>query len=382
MQDLVASKQLVGVITVVARHGKVVNFKTHGLSDFASGALMRKDTIFRLFSMTKPITGVAMMKLYEAGQWKPSDPISKCIPEFEDLKVYAGADANGEAILVEPTHAPTMGELMSYTAGFSYGLFQTPVDKLYGEVKPLEASSSRDFIERMAKLPLAHQPGEGWTYSVGVDIQGCLVERLSGMPLPKYLEQHIFKPLGMKDTAFFVPADKLPRLATVYAPSESGGLVPIPSDPNVGKPPGMPSGGGGLYSTAGDYLRFAQMLANGGTLDGVSILKPGSVATMSTNHVPEKLRTSEFGIGGHRMVPGYGFGYNVAVFDDPAKVGSQTGVGTYGWDGAAGTYFWIDPANDIVFVGMLQRLVFLPGMPEVQELSLKLVHEALTEPRK
>jgi CubicO group peptidase (beta-lactamase class C family) len=382
MEEFVASKQLAGVITVVSRHGKVVNFKTHGMRDVASSTPMQLDTIFRIYSMSKPVTGVAMMKLFEEGKWKPEEAIAKYIPEFEALKVFVGVNPAGKPMLEVPAHAPTMGELMSYMAGFSYGFFPTPVDKLYAEVKPLEAKSLREFIARMAKLPLAYQPGEGWMYSVGVDVQGYLVERLSGMPFPQYLEQNIFKPLGMKDTAFYVPAGKLPRLATVYAPAEGGGLAPAPNDPNVGKPPGMPSGGGGLYSTAGDYLRFAQMLANGGALDGVRVLKPSSVAIMRTNHVPEKLRTGEFGIGDHRMIAGYGFGYNVAVFDDPAKAGSQTGVGTYGWDGAAGTWFWIDPANDVVFLGMLQRLVFLPGMPEVQELSRKLVHEALIEPGK
>src|SRR5437867_1577678 len=275
MQGLVDSKQLAGIVTLVARHGKVVHQKVFGQQDLASAKPMQKDAIFRIYSMTKPITGVAMMMLFEEGKWKPSDPISKYIPEFANLKVYAG-DNEGRMKLEAPAHAPTVGELMSHTAGFTYGLFgNTAVDKLYQESNPLGASSFKEFIDKVGKLPLVYQPGEGWIYSISVDIQGYLVERLSGKPFADFLRDRIFTPLGMKDTAFFVPADKLPRLATVYAGGSKGsGLTPVPNDPNVSKPPALPSGGGGLYSTAADYLRFAQMLLNGGELNGVRILSP------------------------------------------------------------------------------------------------------------
>ena len=233
MQALVDGKQLAGLVTMVARHGQLVDQKTYGQQDIASAKPMQKDTIFRIYSMTKPITGVAMMILYEEGKWKPSDPIAKHIPEFANLKVYSGIDGNGNPKLEAPAHPPTMGELMSHTAGFTYGFFgNTPVDKLYRESSPLRAASLEEFIDRMAKLPLVYQPGEAWLYSVSVDIQGYLVEKLSGKPFPDFVRERIFVPLGMKDTDFFVPPDKLARLATVYTPDPKGsGLTAVPHDP-------------------------------------------------------------------------------------------------------------------------------------------------------
>jgi CubicO group peptidase (beta-lactamase class C family) len=183
------------------------------------------------------------------------------------------------------------------------------------------------------------------------------------------------------DTGFVVPEAKLSRLATVYSfDAKAGGLTPVPNDPNVTRVPGLASGGGGLYSTARDYARFAQMLVNGGTLNGVRILAPSTVALMRDNHLPDSLMTGKFGIGFQMMRPGFGFGYDVAVFEDPHKVGSTTGKGTYLWDGAAGTWFWIDPTNDVVFIGMIQRMMTGGGMPNVQNLSRALVHQALIDP--
>jgi CubicO group peptidase (beta-lactamase class C family) len=384
MQATIDNKQLAGIVTMVARHGRLVHQKAYGLQDIAGAKPMQKDTIFRIYSMTKPITGVAMMILFEEGKWKPSDPIAKYIPEFADLKVYAGVDAEGKLKVEAPAHAPTLAELMSHTAGFTYGVFgNTPVDKLYQKSNPLEAGSLREFIERLAKLPLVYQPGEGWIYSVSVDVQGYLVEKLSGKPFPEFLRERIFVPLGMKDTAFLVPEDKLGRLATVYTTDAKGpGLIPVPHDANVSKAPGLPSGGGGLYSTAGDYLRFAQMLLNGGTLNGVRILSPSTVQLMRSNRLPERLMTGKFGIGFYTMQPGLGFGYDFAVFEDPNKIGSTAGKGTYLWDGAAGTWFWIDPANDLVFVGMIQRMLTASGAPSMEDFARALVYQALVDPQK
>jgi CubicO group peptidase (beta-lactamase class C family) len=197
--------------------------------------------------------------------------------------------------------------------------------------------------------------------------------------LPEFLRQEIFEPLGMHDTAFAVPAAKMDRLATVYRFDPKAGLTPVAHAPNVNQVPGLASGGGGLYSTARDYARFAQMLASGGTLGAVRILAPSSVVLMRTNHLADSLRDNRFGIGTHRIRPGFGFGYGVAVFDEPGKAGSTTGKGTYLWGGLAGTGFWIDPANDIVFVGMIQRIM-ATGMPNLQDLSRTLVHHALLTP--
>jgi CubicO group peptidase (beta-lactamase class C family) len=384
LQALVDDKQLAGLVTLVARHGQLVHQKVYGHRDIAGAKPMQKDTIFRIYSMTKPITGVAMMILFEEGKWKPGDPIAKHIPEFANLKVFSGLDDRGNPKLEAPAHAPTMGELMSHTAGFTYGLFgDTPVDKLYRDVSPFQAASLKEFVDRMAKLPLAYQPGEAWVYSVSVDIQGYLVEKLSGKPFPEFVRERILAPLGMKDTAFFVPLDKFARLATVYTPDPNGGgLKAVPNDPNVNQPPGLPSGGGGMYSTASDYLRFAQMLLGGGELNGVRLLSPSTVQLMRANHLPERLMTGKFGIGLYTMQPGLGFGYDVAVLDDPPKIGSSAGKGSYLWDGLAGTWFWIDPVNDLVFVGMVQRIVTAPGMPNLEDLSRALVYQALVDPKK
>jgi CubicO group peptidase (beta-lactamase class C family) len=376
------ARQFSGMVTLIARHGKVVYSDVYGVQDFASKRPMTEDTIFRIYSMTKPITGVAMMILYEEGKWNPEDPLTRFIPEFKDLKVFAGLDAQGKPIVEAAAHPPTVGELLTHTAGFTYGtLTDTPIDKIVREADALGAPSLQEMIDRLAKLPLAYQPGSKWVYSLSVDVQGYLVEKISGKSLPDFMRERIFEPLGMKDTAFFVPKEKMPRLATVYTGKPDGTLEVQPHADGLNSPPRLPSGGGGLYSTAGDYLRFAQMLADGGELDGVRILSPRTVEFMRSNHLPEKLMTGEFGIGQHRMRPGFGFGYDVAVFEDPAKAGNVVGKGTFLWDGAAATFFWVDPTNDVVFVGMIQRRGG-PGMPPLQQMSRPLTMQALLDPSK
>ena len=383
MQSLVDTKKLAGMVTVLARHGKIVEEKTYGYADVAGQKPMQKDTIVRIYSMTKPITGVAMMMLYEEGKWKPSDPIARYIPEFRDLKVFSGVDKDGKPTLDKPGHAPTMGELMSHSAGFSYGVFgSTPVDKMYQEAQPLGAPTLQEFIERVSKLPLLYQPGEGWVYSVSVDIQGYLVEKLSGRPFADFLRERIFLPLGMKDTGFYVPAAKLDRVATIYQ-GDAAAATAMPRDPAISQPPGMPSGGGGLYSTAGDYLRFAQMVLNGGELNGVRLLAPSSVELMRTNHVSDEVKNAKkFGIGFYQMQPGLGFGYDFAILEDPLRLGSTAGKGSFLWDGVAGTWFWIDPTNDVVFVGIVQRWLLAPGTPDVENLSRALTYQALVNPNR
>jgi CubicO group peptidase (beta-lactamase class C family) len=384
MKALVDSKKLAGMVTVLARHGKIVDAKTYGYADVAGQKAMQKDTIVRIYSMTKPITGVAMMMLYEEGKWKPSDPIARYIPEFRDLKVYSGVDKDGKPTLDKPGHAPTMGELMSHSAGFTYGFFgSTPVDKMYQEADLLNAPNLQEFINRVAKLPLLYQPGEGWVYSVSVDIQGYLVEKLSGKPFADFLRERIFQPLGMKDTGFYVPADKLDRVASIYQGDANPGAAAMPKDPGISSPPGLPSGGGGLYSTAGDYLRFAQMVLNGGELNGVRLVAPSSIELMRANHVSDEVKNArKFGIGLYQMQPGLGFGYDFAILEDPLKLGSTAGKGTLLWDGVAGTWFWIDPTNDVVFVGIVQRWLMAPGAPDVENLARALTYQALVNPQK
>src|SRR5579871_879058 len=276
MKQVIDDKELSGAVTILARHGKVVDYRTYGARDMATGAAMTKDTIFRDYSMTKPVTGVAMMILYEQGKWLPSDPIAKYIPEFEHLKVFNGFDANGNMILVDPDHPPTIRELMSHTAGFTYGFFgDSPVDKMYRDEKPLGAKNLQEFIEKLAKIPLAYQPGKKWVYSVSMDIEGYLVEKLSGQSLPDFMRDNIYQPLGMKDAGFYVPAEKRERFATLYDANKQDGLDLDPgSATGYMTQPTMASGGGGMVSTAEDYYRFAQMLADGGELDGKRVLAP------------------------------------------------------------------------------------------------------------
>jgi CubicO group peptidase (beta-lactamase class C family) len=382
MQGIVDSKHLAGIVTLLARHGHVVDHKAYGLQDVASRTPMQLDTIMRIYSMTKPIAGAAMMMLHEEGKWQPGDPIAKHIPEFANLKVFTGMDASGQPVLVAPSHPPTMGELMSHSAGFTYGYFgSSPVDKMYQADHPLNAPSLQAFIDKVAKLPLLYQPGEKWVYSVSVDIQGYLIEKLSGKTFPDFLRDRIFTPLGMKDTGFLVPESKLPRVATIYAWDQSGGaLAAQPPDPLISKMPGLPSGGGGLYSTAADYFRFAQMMLNGGELEGKRLLKAGSVETMRTNVLNEQTLNSKSGIGPVHFQPGLGFGYDFAVMTDPVALKSPLGKGSYWWIGIAGTWFWNDPSNDVVFIGMIQRRGGAPGAANHEELSRALTYKALVNP--
>jgi len=387
MQQAVDTKQIAGIVTILARHGKIIDYRTYGQRDMAAAAPMTKDTIFRDYSMTKPVTGVAMMILYEQGKWLPSDPISKFIPEFAHLKVYKGLDDAGKPILVDPDHAPTMRELMSHTAGFTYGFFgNTPVDKMYQDAQPLNSANLHEFIEKLSKLPLMYQPGKGWNYSVSMDIEGYIVEKLSGQSLPDFIRDHIYRPLDMQDSGFYVPADKRSRFSAVYTTGPNGELALVAAGPSgrstdYATPPTMPSGGGGMVSTAADYYRFAQMLLNGGQLDGKRILSPSTVKLMTSNHVPDELLTGQFGIGQMAMRPGFGYGYNCAVVFDPPQANLPEGKGTFFWDGAAGTWFWDDPTNDVVFIGMIQRMLS-PASPNLEFQSRAAVYSALVDPAK
>jgi CubicO group peptidase (beta-lactamase class C family) len=254
---------------------------------------------------------------------------------------------------------------------------------MYQADNPLNAPSLQAFINKMGTLPLLYQPGEKWVYSVSVDIQGYLVQKLSGKPFPDFLRDRIFAPLGMIDTGFLVPEAKLARVATIYAWDKGkNALAAQRRDPDISKMPGLPSGGGGLYSTAQDYLRFAQMMLNGGELDGKRLLKRSSVDMMRTNVLNDRTLNSNSGIGPVHFQPGLGFGYDFAVMSDPAALKSPFGKGSYWWWGAAGTWFWIDPANDIVFVGMIQRRGGAPGSVDHEDVARTVTYKALVAPGK
>ena len=384
MQGLVDTGHLPGVTTLLVRHGKVVNFETHGRKGF-DGPPMTKDAVFRIYSQTKPVTGVAMMILYEEGKWQLDDPVSKYIPEFASLRVFKGVNADGSFDTVPADRPPTMRELMSHSGGFAYGLNpDNPIDKAYVDTGVLGAKSSQEFVQKIAALPLVAQPGTRWKYSVSVDIQGLVVEKLSGQSLGDFMRKRIFTPLKMTDTGFWLPAEKASRLASLYvwAPKAQK-LVPAEGFMvlDISKPPALASGGGGLVSTNADYARFAQMLLNGGELDGRRILKPETVKLMRTNMLSDTIMNSD--VPPFNTGRGRGFGLDFAVVLDSAKAGPQ-GEGTYSWGGAAGTWFWIDPKNDLFFLGMI-HVLNKEGDPTIKDIdkdSAKLVYDALVDPQK
>ena len=380
LQEEIDKRALAGAVTLVARHGKVARRSVLGFDHIEKKTLLKTDTIFRIYSMTKPVTAVAMMILFDEGRWKPDDPIAKFLPAFKDVRVFAGLDDAGRAITAKPDHPPTMRELMTHTAGLSYGASQAPCDQPYRGLKIWSASSLGEFAERVASVPLAYQPGTQWLYSLSMDIQGAIVEALSGERFADFLRTRIFAPLKMADTDFWVDAENAKRLATLYHASDKRGLVALEKPPMLGdnlSPPRIASGGGGLVSTLDDYARFAQMLLNRGTLDGVRVLSPDAVALMSTNHLPAWMLEAGFGIGAMQIRPGFGFGFNGAVFTDPDAAGIPVGRGSYEWDGAAGTWFWVDWANDLIFVGMIQRFTTTEGYANAQQLTQKLLANAI-----
>lgn len=373
MARMVDERRLAGVVTLLTRHGKTVQVTTHGKPDTSQGAAIKRDAIFRIASMTKPVTGVAMMMLYEEGKWRLNDPVSRHIPQFAKLQVHVGENADGTPKLEDARSQMTMRELMTHTAGLGYIINNTnPVDKLYRQRGVLDSSKPlQTMIDGLATMPLLAHPGSRWYYSISVDVQGYLVEKLSGQPFADFLQSRIFAPLGMKDSGFYVPADKVARVARVHGESPAG-LAPAPARSDATVKPAGPSGGGGLFSTADDYARFTQMLLNDGEFSGARLLAPRTVEMMRTNHVlPEALKT---------MAPGTGWGMDFQVVTDAAAAGEATPTGTYSWFGIFGTWFWIDPVNDLSFIGMIQHQG--PAAAEARNLSRNLVYQALLNPEK
>ncbi len=376
MQGLVDEGRLAGVVTAVARHGKIVHFESAGYRDIEAGAPMTNDTLFRIYSMTKPITGVALMMLYEEGKFLLSDPVEKYIPELSDLQVAAGLDENGELLTEPASHPMTVRELMAHTGGLTYGIFSASgVDSMYVEADLLNNDISlKEMITRLGAIPLRQQPGTMWHYSVAVDVQGYLVEVLSGMAFDDFLDERLFGPLGMGDTDFYVPPEKVDRFAQVYTYDPEGNLAASEMFGGLNgyfEDPVLKSGGGGLVSSTMDYLKFTQMLANGGELNGVRILSPLTIDLMRRNQLPRGLPDNILG------APGTVFGLDFAVVTDPVEAESFS-VGEYYWGGAAGTWFWIDPVEDLIVVGMIQQ--WGQGLPNVRALSRQLTYQAITEP--
>ena len=358
----VAPGKLPCALLQVARDGQLVHQTVLGQASLESGAPLAEDSIVRIYSMTKPITSVAFMMLVEEGLVALDDPVHRFIPAWRNLGVYkAGLPGSFQTT---PTDAPMrMIDLLRHTSGLTYGFqMRTNVDAAYreGKIEPFEQAEGLDgFIDGLSKLPLEFSPGTAWNYSVSTDVLGYLVGKISGVPFDEFLRQRIFQPLGMVDTAFHVSDDKAARFAQCYLKSASGTLVPA-TEPTFRKPPAAPSGGGGLVSTAGDYMRFCEAMRRGGALGDVRLLGPKTVALMRSNHLPggsdlADLSVSMFSEATYR---GVGFGLGFAMTTDVAKTGIAGSVGEYWWGGLASTAFWIDPVEDVCVVFLTQ---FIPS---------------------
>lgn len=360
MQGQIAAGEIAGSVILLSRHGQTVLLSAQGQRDLASGAQMTADTLFRIRSMTKPVTALALMMLYEQGLWTLDDPVTRFIPEFEGLRALTGAGEDGSPVLAPLGRSPTMRELLTHTGGFAYGLFPDgPSDTAYLNAAVLNPASNQDMVARIAALPMFGQPGAQWRYSASSDIQGAIIERLSGMTLGQFMQTRIFAPLGMTDTGFFAPPEKLSRLATVYDRDPASGALIAQAERfgvDVSAPPAFESGGGGLISTAADYAKFCQMILNGGELDGARLLKSETLALMAQNHLPDSFMVTTNGTRASPLGTGVGYGLGWAVWLDPKASGAPVGAGTVSWGGSAGTWFWVDPANDLYFIGMIQRL--------------------------
>lgn len=354
MRHYVDEQKLAGISTLIARRGQVVHFEQVGMANIEAGTPMAADTLFRIYSMTKPITSVAVLMLLEESRFRLNDPVADYLPEFKDSRVLDNTN------LVKPQRPMTIRDLLTHTAGLSYGFDENyHLDQLYGQQVWSAVENNPDltlaeWIGTIARLPLAYHPGTRYRYSVATDVLGYLVQVVSGLPFADFLQERIFAPLGMNDTYFTLPAEKLNRFATNYGPKEGGGLqvIDAPQNSRYVRPTQRPSGGGGLLSTSGDYLRFTQLLLNRGELDGVRLLGRKSVELMTTNHLPDGIYVD------NDPTTGLGFGLGVSVLLDLGKGQTLGSVGTYGWGGAANTNFWIDPREEMIGILMLQ---FMPS---------------------
>lgn len=348
---LVDEGKISGVVTWVARHGKVVHEDAYGLADIAANRAMSKDTYFYVYSMTKPITSVALLMLYEEGRFQLSDPVAQYLPELSNLKLYAG-DAGGRMILKDPARQPTIEDVFRHTAGFLYGpAGDRGIDKAYRDANVLGGTLA-DLTKRLGTLPLAYEPGTQWVYSVSHDVQARLVEVISGMPFDEFVRKRIIEPLKLKHMFFGRPDSAKDQFAVIYGPDAAGKLVST----GALDAPGMSTkvlGGFSVSATAADYGRFAQMLVNSGELDGVRLLSRKTVDLMDSNHLPEGVARGS-ATGG--KVRGEGYGLGVRVVTDPAQAGNLTSAGTFGWSGAAGTHFFVDRTEDLVAVFMVQKM--------------------------
>lgn len=350
-------------MTLIERRGELAHFSVQGHMDVERAQPLTQDTIFRIYSMTKPITSVAMMMLVEEGHIALDDPVHRYIPEWRNLGVYEAGFIG--SFRTRPAATPMrIVDLLRHTSGLTYGFQQrTNVDAAYrkfGFGDPAAAGTIEAMIENLAKIPLEASPGQVWNYSVSTDVVGYLVSKISGQPLEAFLRQRIFTPLGMIDTGFHVPAEKASRLAACYiaTPDSRMKLQDEPQNSRYLKPPSFISGGGGLVSTAADYLRFCRMLLNGGVLDDTRLLSPKTLELMTANHLPggKELPDLSISLFSEASYAGVGFGLGFAVTTDPARTLVPGTPGDFFWGGMAGTYFWIDPREQLIVIFMTQLM--------------------------
>ena len=345
--DLIDQKRLAGASVIIARKGKVCFFETYGMMDVERDKPMQKDTIFRIYSMSKAITTAAVMQLVEQGKISPEDPVGKYLPELKEMTVYSPA-GNTPA-----KNQITVAHLMTHTSGLIYGGGDE-----YGKlVRAADAINRNNTLEemtrKMGETPLQFEPGTDWAYGTSIDVLGRLVEVVSGQPFDEYLQENIFAPLEMTDTAFYVPAEKLSRFAANYNPG--GNLIDDPETSDYLKKPNLSSGGGGLVGTITDYMRFLLAIRNGGELNGKRILKEKTVEMMTQNHVSKDVGWIKFG---DSIRDGVGFGYGFSIVTQPSKFDPRREVGDYGWGGAASTHYWVSPKHDLVVVTMEQTMPY------------------------
>ena len=366
-RNYMASGKLVGCQVSVARHGHLAYFKSFGLMDRERNTPTRDDTIYRIYSMTKPIASVALMTLYEQGYFQLNDPVSRYVPSWKNHRVWVsgeGADMKTEAL----NRPITFRDVLGHMAGLTYGGglpgvgIQHPIDRIYRELK-IRSSGSTDtmmqFMDKLGQVPLRYQPGTAWMYSLATDVCGALVEIISGKPLAQYLQDVIFGPLGMKDTSFVVAPDKVARFAANYQrePDKSLKLIDDPQTSSFTKEPGFKSGGGGLTGTSADYMRFCEMLRRGGELDGHRVLGPRTIEIMHMNHLPDGKDLTQLAIGGFSETANEGVGFGLGFASTMSQVATGSlGAGDYYWGGAASTIFWVDPKEDLCVVFMTQLM--------------------------
>lgn len=365
--------KLPGTLTLVARKGKLAHIECQGQMDVEDSRQLKRDTIFRIYSMSKPITSVALMMLYEDGHFLLDDPVSKFIPKFKDLKIYA-LDEKGHVNLKPVEREMVIKDLLTHTSGLTYGFMNaSPVDALYRENKVEESGNLDEMISKLCDLPLLFSPGSQWSYSVATDVCGYLVQKISDTRFDQYLKEQIFEPLDMKDTGFSVKESDAHRLAANYDRTSDDGmkLIDPPGSSPFLTPPGLHSGGMGLVSTADDYLKFAQMLLNKGEHDGNRLLGRKTVELMTRNHLPGDGDLSSMGQPVFSETPydGIGYGLGFSVMLDPAKASILGTPGEYAWGGAASTYFFVDPAEDMIVI-LLTQLMPSSSYPIRRELRV------------